>query len=107
MERDNQVQWHFCLPHHSTKARLTERKKNKFPTSILCKVIRTPSVKTRLPFCELLVRDVPEALQIIKAMASTVSYMPGLDSDTLLLKPPHMHSLAMGHGDIKLAKNCH
>lgn len=44
----------------------------------------------------------PETPQIIKAIATAFSCMPGLDSDTLLLKTPHMHALTVEHGDIKL-----
>ena len=55
-----------------------------------------------LPFCESLAREAPETPQIIKAIATAFSCMPGLDSDTLLLKTPHMHALTVEHGDIKL-----
>lgn len=63
---------------------------------------RSPSVRGGLPSCESLANDVPEAPQIIKAIATAVTCMPGLDSDTLLLKTPHMHALTVGHRKMKL-----
>lgn len=51
---------------------------------------------------ELLAREVPEVPQTIKAIATTVGYMPELDGKTLLLKTLHVYTLTIGHGEIKL-----
>lgn len=52
-----------------------------------------------LPY-ELLVREVPKAWQTINFIATSVDYMPKLNSKILFLKTPY--TLTAEHGEIKL-----
>lgn len=101
--RDMYGLWNF---HHLTALpRLRKLESERTHTEAIRFLSEYPSARRRLPPYYLLVREVLEAGQTIKALSVAAGWRPKLDGKTRLLRTPYVHALIVGDGKLKLGLN--